>query len=156
MKALRALELRVPPAVVWLIAAGAIFACTRSFPSARFDFPARRAVAIACALAGIALAVAGVREFRRAKTTVSPLEPGRASTVVGTGVFRATRNPMYVGMALGLAGVALWPGSLPGLLLVPAFCGYLTVFQIMPEERALLARFGAPYQAYLQRVRRWL
>lgn len=156
MKAIRVLELRVPPAVVWLIAAGAIFACARSFPSARFDFPARHAVAVTCAVGGVALALAGVREFRRAQTTVNPLEPERASAVVASGVFKYTRNPMYAGMALGLAGLALWPGSLPGLLIVPAFCAYLTVFQIMPEERALIARFGPAYQSYLGQVRRWL
>ena len=156
MTARRTLELRIPPALVWLLAATAIYACARGFPSTRIHFPARHAVAGACAAAGIALALAGIREFRRAQTTVNPLEPGRASSIVSSGVYRYTRNPMYLGMALGLVGLAVWPGTWAGLLVVPAFMGYLTVFQIMPEERALLVRFGSAYADYCAQVRRWL
>lgn len=156
MTAMRSLELRIPPALVWFLAAGAIYACARGFPSARIEFPARRAIAAGCAVAGVALALAGVREFRRARTTVNPLEPGRASSVVSSGLYRHTRNPMYLGMAVGLVGLALWPGSLAGLLVVPVFMGYLTLFQIIPEERALLARFGSGYADYCRQVRRWL
>ncbi len=63
---------------------------------------------------------------------------------------------MYLGMALGLVGWALWTGSLAGLVVVPVFMGYLTLFQIIPEERALLARFGRAYADYCVQVRRWL
>jgi protein-S-isoprenylcysteine O-methyltransferase Ste14 len=156
MKAMHALELRIPPALVWFLAAGAIFACARGFPAGRSELPARHAVAVGCALAGLALALAGVREFRRAQTTVNPLEPGRARSIVSSGVYRHTRNPMYLGMALGLVGWALWTGSLAGLVVVPVFMSYLTLFQIIPEERALLARFGSAYADYCVQVRRWL
>jgi protein-S-isoprenylcysteine O-methyltransferase Ste14 len=149
-------ELRIPPALVCLLAAASIYACARGFPSARIHFPARHVVAGGCSAAGIALALAGIREFRRAQTTVNPLEPGRASSIVSSGLYRHTRNPMYLGMALGLVGLALWPGTWPGLLVVPAFMGYLTVFQIIPEERALLVRFGSAYANYCAQVRRWL
>ena len=57
------------------------------------------------------------------------------------------RNPMYLGMAIGLIGVALWPVSLPGLLLVPVLGALLSRFQIRPEERALKARFGQAFDA---------
>lgn len=150
------LDLKIPPVGIWFTCAGAIMICDRWLPGTRVSFPGHRVVAGGLMLAGIAIALAGVREFRRAGTTLSPLASARASTVVASGIYRRTRNPMYVGMAASLAGVAAWSASLPGLGLVAVFCGYLTAFQIKPEEQALLARFGPPYAAYLARVRRWL
>lgn len=99
---------------------------------------------------------AGSVAFRRARTTVDPLSPGRATVLVERGVYRWTRNPMHLGMALVLLGVALDRASVPGLLLVGVSCAYVTRFQIVPEERALLGIFGEPYEAHLRRVRRWI
>lgn len=152
---MKSLELKIPPAIVWIAFAGAIVVAARLLPTTRFPFPGHRVVAISLALLGVTIVLAGVREFRRARTTVSPLATARASSVVTRGIYQRTRNPMYVGMALGLVGVSIWTASLAGLILVPAFCGYLTAFQIKPEERALLARFGPDYASYLNRVRRW-
>ncbi|UCE31869.1 MAG: isoprenylcysteine carboxylmethyltransferase family protein, partial [Burkholderiales bacterium] len=105
---------------------------------------------------GVAVGVAGVAAFRRARTTVDPRTPERARSVVRSGVFRVSRNPMYLGLALGLTGVAAWFATVPGLLLVPLFCLYITQFQIKPEERILLASFGQQYAAYMAQVRRWV
>ena len=105
---------------------------------------------------GACFDVAGLLAFKKAQTTVNPLAPNRSTAVVSTGVYRITRNPMYLGMALILLGLALYLAS-PWALLGPlVFAAFITRFQIQPEERALTARFGAAYTAYCTQVRRWL
>ena len=100
--------------------------------------------------------LAGVIEFRRARTTVDPTRPEHSSAIVSGGIYSLTRNPMYLGFLLILAAWAAWLGNLPACLALLAFVQYMNRFQIAPEERVLGARFGAPYEAYRQRVRRWL
>ncbi len=115
-------------------------------------------IALSLALAGIGLGfdILGLLAFRKAKTTINPLQPERSTQIVSTGVYRVTRNPMYLGMALMLLGLAVYLAS-PWALLGPlAFAAYLTRFQIRPEEQALTARFGAAYTTYCAQVRRWL
>jgi protein-S-isoprenylcysteine O-methyltransferase Ste14 len=150
------LELKVPPLLLWAVCAAAIVGLADFVPAANVPFPGQRIAAIAFIAVGVGLAVAGLLAFRMAKTTVNPLAPQRASAVVASGVYRYSRNPMYLGMALALLGVACWRASLPGYLLVPAFCAYMTRFQIEPEERALFARFGPEFSSYMGKVRRWL
>lgn len=72
------------------------------------------------------------------------------------GPYRFTRNPMYLGMVLILLAWCLWLGNAAALLALAAFVGYITRFQIVPEERALAGRFGAAYEDYRRRVRRWV
>jgi protein-S-isoprenylcysteine O-methyltransferase Ste14 len=153
---MQALELKLPPLVLWLLSAAGVAAAARLWPGASMPFAGHRAAAVVVLLLGIVLAIAGVVQFRRARTTVNPLAPLNASAIVDTGIYRLSRNPMYLGMALGLGGLVLWWANVAGGALVLLFCWYLTRFQIKPEERALLARFGPPYAAYLRRVRRWL
>jgi protein-S-isoprenylcysteine O-methyltransferase Ste14 len=153
---MQALELKLPPLVVWLLSAVAVAAAARLWPGASMPFAGHRAAAVVVLLLGIMIAVAGVVQFRRARTTVNPLAPVNASAIVASGVYRLSRNPMYLGMALALCSLALWWASAAGGVLVLLFCLYLTQFQIKPEERALLAKFGQPYAAYLRQVRRWL
>lgn len=115
-------------------------------------------IALSLALVGIGLGfdILGLLAFRKAKTTINPLQPERSTQIVSTGVYRVTRNPMYLGMALMLLGLAVYLAS-PWALLGPlAFAAYLTRFQIRPEEQALTARFGAAYTTYCAQVRRWL
>ncbi|MEO7035757.1 MAG: isoprenylcysteine carboxylmethyltransferase family protein [Polyangiaceae bacterium] len=98
----------------------------------------------------------GIAEFRKSKTTIDPVRIANASALVTSGVFRITRNPMYVGLtALLLAwGVVL---DAPATLAFPfVFAAFLNRFQIIPEERAMTNRFGEAYLVYCRRVRRWL
>ena len=105
---------------------------------------------------GVGVALAGVLAFRRAATTVNPTTPQASSSVVTTGIYAHSRNPMYLGFALALLGWGLWLGHAGALLVLPAFVLYMNRFQIVPEERMLAQKFGAPYTCYLQQVRRWL
>jgi protein-S-isoprenylcysteine O-methyltransferase Ste14 len=150
------MELRIPPLIVALVIGAAIYCLTLAAPSLTHDFPGRIHVSAALLLAGIAVAVAGVLEFRRARTTVDPRYPESSTSIVTSGIYRRTRNPIYLGFLLWLiAGSALLanPLTLAGPI---AFVAYMNRFQIRPEERALVARFGSPYESYLARVRRWI
>lgn len=84
------------------------------------------------------------------------MTPEASSAIVTTGIYRISKNPMYLGFLLTLAGLGLYLGNAVAALFLPAFVGYLNRFQIRPEERALLARFGAPFSEYMGRVRRWI
>ncbi len=114
------LELKVPPLALWAACAVATAALGHFVPAANVPLAGHRALAIAALLAGLAVAGAGVAEFRRARTTVNPMRPAKASSVVTGGVYRFTRNPMYLGMALALAGIAAWWASVAGLAVVAA------------------------------------
>jgi len=153
---MQALELKVPPPVVALLVAAAMWVISLATPS--LDAPAlvRVGAAIVIALAGMGSAIAGALAFRRAKTTTNPLKPETTSCLVTSGVYRLTRNPMYVGLAFVLFGGALFLSSWLAFLGPLVFVLYIDRFQIVPEERTLSARFGAAYSAYQANVRRWL
>jgi protein-S-isoprenylcysteine O-methyltransferase Ste14 len=153
---MRSLELRIPPMLVATIAGALIWLTDRYAPVLRFDFPMRNEAAIAVALAGFAIAIAGVVSFRRARTTVNPLRPDAASTLVIAGIYRVTRNPMYLGVLGILLGWAVYLGGVTALVWPPIFVAYIDRFQIAPEEVALGARFGAQFEIYRSQVRRWI
>ena len=107
-------------------------------------------------IAGLVFSAAGILSFRRARTTVNPTTPEAASFLVVSGIYRITRNPMYVGISLVLVAWAVFLSSAWALLGPAAFILYISRFQIAPEERALSKLFGAEYASYRARVRRWL
>ncbi len=151
---MNSLELRIPPLALFIIFAVMIWVVGVYLPAGNFALPGRRVLAAITFLLGWGVVSAGVFEFRRRKTTMSPFSPERTSSVVSSGIYRWTRNPMYLGMALGLFGFSVWSSSLPGFAVVLLFCLYLTRFQIQPEERMLLKLFGAEYAEYMAQVRR--
>ena len=106
--------------------------------------------------AGLAFSLLGIMAFRASRTTVNPLNPERASALVTGGVYRITRNPMYVGMAFVLLAWAVNLASVLPFLGVVVFVLYITRLQIVPEERVLKDLFGDAYSRYAARVRRWL
>jgi len=151
-----ALELKIPPLVVLALVAGLMWLGARAVPAADFPLPARRAIALALVTTGVGIAVAGVVAFRRVKTTVNPLSPEAASALVVSGIYRLTRNPMYLGALVVLLGWAAFLANALALILAGTFVLYLNRFQIAPEEKALAARFGPAFGDYRATVRRWL
>jgi protein-S-isoprenylcysteine O-methyltransferase Ste14 len=121
-----------PPVAVAIVGL-AMWWVARNVEWGRFSFPHQAAVAALLVALGVGIAVAGLRSFAQARTTPNPMQPRNASTLVTSGVYRLSRNPMYVGDAIALAGVAVWLGSLPSLLLVAAFFLYIDRFQIAQE-----------------------
>ena len=150
------LELKIPPLLVGLVTAGAMLGVAHSAPRLSFTLPGSSAIAVTLAALGGILAVAGVVAFHDKRTTVNPLTPSASSSVVSSGVYRVSRNPMYLGFLLALAGWAVYLSNAGAALLLPVFIAYMTQYQIKPEERALLAKFGSEFAEYMSRVRRWL
>ncbi|MGL6071641.1 methyltransferase family protein [Craterilacuibacter sp.] len=148
------LELKIPPPLLCLLLAGLMYGLAASGIDLRL--PGASVLTALLALSGCALLLSGVAEFIRARTSVNPLRPESASTLVTGGLYRFSRNPMYLGDLLLLGAWALYLGKLLPLLALPLFVLYMNRFQIRPEERALGKHFGMAYQDYCQRVRRWI
>jgi protein-S-isoprenylcysteine O-methyltransferase Ste14 len=151
-----ALELKVPPPVVALLIAAAMGGIGVLAPPIEVLRSIRYIVTAAFALAGGSFSLAGVISFRRARTTINPLKPETASSLVTAGVYRFTRNPMYVGLLLVLVAWAAFLASAWALAGPLAFVLFIHRFQIVPEERILAGVFGAQYAEYRAKVRRWL
>lgn len=150
------LELKLPPPLVALLLACLAWWLAPLGPGIAWPPALRLGLAAGLALVGLSLDLSGVLAFVRRRTTISPLSPRKSSALVTTGVYRFTRNPMYLGMACLLSAWALWLGALLPWLAPVLFVAYITRFQIRPEERVLTGLFGRPYTDYCQRVRRWL
>lgn len=154
--AMNALELKVPPLALAFAFALAMWLAATQVPALALELPAHRIIATLVAGIGAALVLIAGLGFRRAGTTVNPTKPQATTAVVDTGVYRLSRNPMYLGFLLALAGWAVFLCHVLPFLFLPAYVGYMNRFQIAPEERMLAARFGANYEQYRRGVRRWL
>lgn len=153
---LSALENKVPPPLVAVLIGAGMWGAARWLPGIAILPSLRYALVVLMGLFAVVVAGSAIREFRRVRTTVNPIQIEKASRLVTAGVFRYTRNPMYVGIVAGLVGWAIWlavPWVLAGPLLLAAF---LHRFQILPEEQVMRAKFGAEFDEYCRRVRRWL
>ncbi len=150
------LELRIPPPLVALAVGVAMWWRAGWQPTLPLAPWLRVTLLAAVAVPAIAIAISGVLALRRAGTILDPIHVDRTSTLVTTGGYGISRNPMYVGLTLLLLAWAIWfvaPWAFAGPVL---FGLYTYRFQILPEERAMESKFGAEYIAYKQRVRRWL
>lgn len=152
-----ALELKVPPVIVFLFAMVLCHGLAGLAPHIIIPPGFFRTLLVWSLIIGGGLfGIGGVVAFHQHGTTHNPMRPERASTFVTGGIYALTRNPMYLGLALLLAGYGVHRGNLLGLAAVPAFMLYINRFQIMPEERALAGLFGPDFTAYCATVRRWL
>ena len=150
------LELRVPPPAVAAVAALLMWLAAEAVPVLDFPLPGREWISFVIAAAGLLILAAALVQFRRAKTTIDPIHPDAASTLVVGGIYRLTRNPMYLGLLTVLLGWAIWLANAAAFAVLPLFVAYLNRFQIGPEERALEACFGEAFGNYRRAVRRWL
>lgn len=150
------LEAKIHPPVVAAVTALIIWGISLLAPQIAMPSGIRVSMSLVLAAVGVAFSVAGIVSFRRARTTVNPIRPESASSLVCTGTYRVTRNPMYLGILLVLVAWAVFLFSAWALLAVVGFVLYMNRFQIAPEERALLDIFGNEYELYKARVRRWL
>jgi protein-S-isoprenylcysteine O-methyltransferase Ste14 len=150
------LDNKIPPPVVGLALAGAMWAAASVGPALPLPQDLANVLAGALVTAGVTFDVLGILAFRAARTTVDPLRIERTSALVVHGIYRITRNPMYVGMVCLLLAWACYLAAWLPFLGPPLFVAYITRFQIRPEERVLTRRFGAAFAEYAARVRRWL
>ncbi len=150
------LEHKIPPPVVALVFGICMWLAAQLGLQINLPLWIARTLTAVTLILGLLIPIAGGVGFRKVKTTVNPLQPEQASTLVTSGVFRYSRNPMYLGISLILVAWAIYLSSLGALMLVPVFMLYIDRFQIQPEERVLAAKFGDEFNAYRQSVRRWL
>ncbi len=147
------LELKVPPPIIAVICALMMVAIAQ-IPI--MQLRSLWVIAIIFILNGLAISGIAFWQFIKAKTTLNPMKPNDSSQIVDTGIFAYSRNPMYLGMALMLYGLAAGLGSLLAFGMVIIFMLYMTYFQIKPEERILAQKFGTDYLQYCAKVRRWI
>lgn len=150
------LEHKIPPPLVGAVLAIGMWLIADLGPRIEFAATPRAVVVGLLIVAGAAFDLLGLLAFKSSRTTVNPLRPERASALVTGGVYRITRNPMYVGMSLLLLAWGVYLSALLPFAGPVAFVLYITRFQIQPEERVLLEIFGEEYAEYAARVRRWL
>ena len=150
------LDHRIPPPLVGVLIGGAMWLLAPFGPAFALDASTRYFLAAALFVVAMAFDIGGLLAFRASRTTVNPLAPERATSLVTGGVYRVTRNPMYVGFTLLLTAWAVVLAAWPTFLGPVVYVLYITRFQIVPGERALLQLFGEAYAQYTRRVRRWL
>lgn len=150
------LELKLPPVALALVIGFFMWLLSGFLPSLGLTVPWRTMLGLTFYVAGTVIALAGLVEFLRRKTTINPVTPEAAAVIVTSGIYRFSRNPMYLGLLLVLIGWAVWLSHLMAFALLPLFVLYMNRFQIEPEERALSAKFGRSFTEYTRSVRRWV
>ncbi|MEC9482655.1 MAG: isoprenylcysteine carboxylmethyltransferase family protein [Halomonas sp.] len=146
----------IPPPAAWLIGIGLTYGLSRLWPQTTVDWVGLPWLAGTLFAAGAGLMLAAIWSLWRAHTTIDPFRPERARHLVTSGIYRVSRNPIYLGDALLLMGVSCWLGQPLGLIVVGLFMLFIDRFQIRGEEQALKQHFGAQFNRYQQQTRRWL
>lgn len=150
------MKLYFPPLAQFVVFAVIGYLASILSPRTAFDFGIEAWAAIPLLVAGVLVLLAAVRSFGEADTTVNPIEPDKAEALVTSGLYRWTRNPMYLGMLLVMLGAVLLLQNVASFIGPALFVTSITVLQIKPEERVLKQKFGAAYERYAQNTRRWL
>ena len=154
---MNSLELKVPPVAQVIVTAAAMAGVsTKVAPALKFSLKGSAALAVGLGAIGLGSAILGVTQFKKAQTTPNPQALEEVSSLVTSGVYQYSRNPMYVGLVLVLFSWALYLSHFLAFVLLPIFILYMTRFQIQPEERILAQKFGKAYQTYKAKVRRWV
>ena len=153
---MNSLALKIPPIAQVIIMAAAMVGVSKVAPALKFSFSGSTALAVGLGMIGVGSSIMGVAQFKKAQTTPNPQALEQVSSLVTDGVYRYSRNPMYVGLVLILLGWAFYLSHFLTFVLLPIFILYMTRFQIQPEEQMMAQKFGKTYQAYVSRVRRWI
>ncbi|MDV7104309.1 isoprenylcysteine carboxylmethyltransferase family protein [Vibrio sp. TH_r3] len=153
---MRALELKVPPVVVFLLCLFVMYWINTISTAWHVYLPMPYIVGAVCFCASGYFGLSGIMEFSKAKTSVHPVNINKTTTVVNSGVYKISRNPMYFGLLLLLFAFAYVQQNMLSFLVCAAFVLYMNRFQIRVEEKHLQQKFGADYLDYKQKVRRWI
>ena len=148
------METKIPPPIVTLIFGFATYLSRKIFPEIEIQYSSFFGMVLL--LLGFFILISAVKLFRNDKTTVNPLSPEQATKLVTNGIFKLSRNPMYLGMAVILASVAVFFNIIGGIISMALFCLYITKFQIIPEEKAMKELFAQDFEQYMQATRRWI
>lgn len=148
------LKNKIPPPLVTLLFGMGIYFSTELIPPLAFKY--QGTLAIMVLTIGLVIMVSAILTFRQLQTTINPLQPNKATSLAVSGVFRFSRNPMYLAMLLILVALSLASGALAAVFLLPGFVMYISIFQIVPEEQAIEKLFSDQYLKYCKKVRRWI
>ena len=148
------MKTKIPPPIIALICIVINYLSTYLINTIKF--PNIEIIGGLILLLGVATAMLATLLFKKDKTTVNPMNPEETTTLVTTGIFSITRNPMYLGSFLSISSTILFFGSWFGIIILMFFVWYITKFQIIPEEEAMEKLFGNKYDEYRQNVRRWI
>ena len=105
---------------------------------------------------GLIIILSAIILFKKYQTTITPLNPSNATKLITDGIYKFSRNPMYLGLLLMLMGISIILNLTGGVLLIPLFILYLNLFQIIPEENAMVDLFKDEFIDYKKNVRRWI
>ena len=149
-------EIKIPPAIITLLSFFMIWAIA-SFKIFELDWIKVLSpyLSVILLILSILLLLFASYSFYKSKTSFNPISPENASSLVTSGIYRISRNPMYAGFLLLLVAWWLYLGELLSVIGCLFFISYLNKFQIESEERVLEKLFGEEYRLYKSRVRRW-
>jgi protein-S-isoprenylcysteine O-methyltransferase Ste14 len=150
------MKLSMPPAVILMVHLGLAWLCNRFLGFANFQFSFQKLVSLSLFFVGIIMTIWTIFVMYRARTTIDPVSPDRASKLITTGIFSISRNPIYLALLMLLMAWVIWLGNVIAIFLGATFVWQLTHFQIHAEEEALEAKFGKRYLEYKKRVRKWI
>ena len=150
------MRLKIPPLVQLFISALLMWIISIYAFNFRFIFKFSNELSLFCLIIGVTIIVFGIATFQKAETTVNPLHPDKASSLVSMGIYQYTRNPMYFGLLLILLSIGFYLENLASMLILPIYVWFISKYQIIPEEEALHKLFGQDYVNYQERVRRWI
>ena len=145
---------KIPPPIVTLFFGLCIYLSRPYFPE--FSFSILNSLSTISFVLGITVFATAVSSFKRQNTTVNPISIEKASSLVVNGVFKYSRNPMYLGMLFILLGLTFKFNLIGGLLFTSLFMIFISIFQIKPEEAAMEKLFDQEWRDYIKNVRRWL
>jgi protein-S-isoprenylcysteine O-methyltransferase Ste14 len=150
------MELKIPPILIVLMAATFMWGISKMCSFASIESEVAGPLSLMMLIVGLALNIAAIVSFRNAKTTMNPMKPKSAARVVNDGIYKLSRNPMYLGTLFILLSWFIWLGNFINLPVLPFFVWYITKFQIIPEEKALEELFPKEFKSYKSKVRRWI
>lgn len=145
---------KIPPPIITLLNIYIIYSVDQVF--SKFNFPFQSIVSIFVGIEAILIIFFAIKEFKKAATTISPIQIDQVSSFVTTGIFRFSRNPMYLGLTSLQVAAGIYFGNWLVLVAVPMFIFYITFYQIIPEEKVLKEKFGDDFKIYCSKVGRWL
>ena len=145
---------KIPPPIITLICGLGIYFSKPLFP--KYNYISIDIIAASILLLGIIILITAVLSFKRQSTTISPLQPEKASYLVVSGIFKYSRNPMYLGMVLILISMTIKFNLVGGILIIFSFIAFITKFQIIPEETVLERLFGKEFIRYKKKTKRWI
>ena len=145
---------KIPPPIVTIICGIAIY-FSKSYFNQFFNYN-NNTISLFLLILGLVVFISAVKSFRVHKTTVNPLEPRKATSLVTSGIFKFSRNPMYLGMLIILLSISFKFNLIGGMITSLFFYIFITKFQIIPEEVAMNELFGNEFIDYEKKTRRWI